>query len=138
MLYLQRRSLKISGFSLFLRKLVGNSSESHHTLASSPWFWHRHLSHSLPHNNTSPLSSSTWLSRFTYSYNFPTRHRFWSSQTAADTEHSTSDGLTVQGIVAHNWNILDENDGDWKSHAAAVAQSIQVIKRRLQVNPQFS
>ncbi|CAN1219545.1 Peptide chain release factor PrfB2, chloroplastic [Linum perenne] len=45
---------------------------------------------------------------------------------------STSDGLTVDGIVASNWPILDESENDWKSHAAAIAQSIQVIKRRLQ------
>ena len=53
--------------------------------------------------------------------------------TQAATEPSTADGLTVEGIVANRWTILDESDSDWKSHAAAIAQSIQVIKRRLQV-----
>lgn len=54
----------------------------------------------------------------------------FSTQAAA--ELSTSDGITVDGIVASNWTILDESENDWKSHAAAIAQSIQVIKRRLQ------
>ncbi|KAJ4830031.1 Peptide chain release factor PrfB2, chloroplastic [Turnera subulata] len=54
----------------------------------------------------------------------------YSTQAAA--ELSTSDGLTVDGIVASNWTIFDESEGDWKSHAAAIAQSIQVIKRRMQ------
>ncbi|KAM0954426.1 putative peptide chain release factor class I, peptide chain release factor 2 [Dioscorea sansibarensis] len=58
---------------------------------------------------------------------FPTRFRWFSSSEAA-----TSDGLTVDGIVAKGWTILDEDDGDWKSHAAAIAQSIQLIKKRLQ------
>lgn len=51
-----------------------------------------------------------------------------------DTEPSTSDGLTVDGIIAKQWTILNENEIDWKSHAAAIAQSINVIKKRLQVN----
>ncbi|OMO86265.1 Peptide chain release factor class I/class II [Corchorus capsularis] len=38
----------------------------------------------------------------------------------------------VDGIVGSNWTILEEGEGDWKSHAAAIAQSIQVIKKRLQ------
>ncbi|KAJ6757040.1 PEPTIDE CHAIN RELEASE FACTOR 2 [Salix koriyanagi] len=35
-------------------------------------------------------------------------------------------------LASGNWTILDESESDWKSHAAAIAQSIQVIKRRLQ------
>lgn len=49
---------------------------------------------------------------------------------------ATCDGLTVERIIANQWPILDENESDWKSHAAAIAQSIQVIKRRLQVKIQ--
>ncbi|CAA7035333.1 unnamed protein product [Microthlaspi erraticum] len=45
---------------------------------------------------------------------------------------ATCDGLTVERIIANQWPILDENESDWKSHAAAISQSIQVIKRRLQ------
>ncbi|GAV89237.1 RF-1 domain-containing protein/PCRF domain-containing protein [Cephalotus follicularis] len=52
--------------------------------------------------------------------------------TQAAVEPSTSDELTMDRIVANQWTILDENENDWKSHAAAIAQSIQVIKRRLQ------
>ncbi|XP_058076956.1 peptide chain release factor PrfB2, chloroplastic-like isoform X2 [Magnolia sinica] len=47
-------------------------------------------------------------------------------------ELRTSDGLTVDDIVARSWPILDENESDWKSHSAAIAQSIQLIKKRLQ------
>ncbi|XP_038703669.1 peptide chain release factor PrfB2, chloroplastic [Tripterygium wilfordii] len=52
--------------------------------------------------------------------------------TQAAREPSTSDGLTVDGIIVNQWTILDESENDWKSHAAAIAQSIQVIKKRLQ------
>ncbi|XP_062081854.1 peptide chain release factor PrfB2, chloroplastic [Humulus lupulus] len=47
-------------------------------------------------------------------------------------EPSTSDGLTVERILSNDWTILDESENDWKSHAAAVAQSIHLIKKRLQ------
>ncbi|KAB1224778.1 Peptide chain release factor 2 [Morella rubra] len=40
-------------------------------------------------------------------------------------------GFTVERIVAGNWPILDESESDWKSHAAAIAQSIHLIKRRM-------
>ncbi|KAB1213004.1 Peptide chain release factor 2, partial [Morella rubra] len=40
-------------------------------------------------------------------------------------------GFTVERIVASNWPILDESESDWKSHAAAIAQSIHLIKRRM-------
>ncbi|KAM7277570.1 hypothetical protein ACFE04_004704 [Oxalis oulophora] len=51
---------------------------------------------------------------------------------SAAIEASTSDGLTVDGIVSKQWTILEDSESDWKSHAAAIAQSIQVIKKRLQ------
>ncbi|PQP99776.1 peptide chain release factor PrfB2 chloroplastic [Prunus yedoensis var. nudiflora] len=47
-------------------------------------------------------------------------------------EPSTCDGLTVDRIIASDWPILDEDESDWKSHAAAIAQSIHLIKKRLQ------
>ncbi|XP_057493482.1 peptide chain release factor PrfB2, chloroplastic-like [Actinidia eriantha] len=59
-----------------------------------------------------------------------TNFRFFGSLAAV--EPSTSDGLTVEGIIAHQWTILDESEGDWKSHASAIAQSIHLIKKRLQ------
>lgn len=52
-------------------------------------------------------------------------------------EPTTSDGLTIEGIVAKGWTILDEAESDWRSHAAATAQSIQLIKKRLQVDSFF-
>ncbi|KAM7470030.1 hypothetical protein LguiA_008213 [Lonicera macranthoides] len=55
--------------------------------------------------------------------------RLYSSLAAV--EASTSDGLTVEGIIASQWTILDENESDWKSHASAIAQSIHLIKKRL-------
>lgn len=56
--------------------------------------------------------------------------RLFGSQVAV--EPSTSDGLTVEGILANQWTIFDESESDWKSHASAIARSIHVIKRRLQ------
>lgn len=53
--------------------------------------------------------------------------------TQAAMEPSTCDGLTVDRIIASEWPILDEDESDWKSHAAAIAQSIHLIKKRLQV-----
>ncbi|KAM0990394.1 hypothetical protein ACFX2I_008926 [Malus domestica] len=52
--------------------------------------------------------------------------------TQAAVEPSMCDGLTVDQIIASEWSILDEDESDWKSHAAAIAQSIHLIKKRLQ------
>ncbi|WVZ56672.1 hypothetical protein U9M48_007166 [Paspalum notatum var. saurae] len=43
----------------------------------------------------------------------------------------TADGLTVDSIASKGWTILPETESDWRSHAAAVAQSIKLIKKRL-------
>ncbi|KAG9441755.1 hypothetical protein H6P81_017609 [Aristolochia fimbriata] len=43
----------------------------------------------------------------------------------------TSEGLSVDKILDQRWPILDESQSDWRSHAAAIALSIQVIKKRL-------
>lgn len=59
--------------------------------------------------------------------------QLFGSQSQASAEPSTSDGLTVEDIVAANWTILDEDESDWKSHASAIAQSIHLIKKRLKV-----
>jgi peptide chain release factor 2 len=59
---------------------------------------------------------------------------FSSSSTAAVPEvPMTADGLTVDSIASKGWTILPEAESDWRSHAAAVAQSVKVIKRRLKV-----
>ncbi|XP_004230303.1 peptide chain release factor PrfB2, chloroplastic [Solanum lycopersicum] len=55
--------------------------------------------------------------------------RFLSSEAAV--EPTTADGLTVEGIIAKNWNILDDSEDDWKSHASSIAQSVHLIKKRL-------
>src|SRR4051812_4058587 len=113
--------------SHFLRKSLSSFLNNLVKSASPTLFCCRHLSHSHPHNTTSRNSYTNGI--------FPTQARFWASQpAAAAAEPSTSDGLTVEGILSNNWTILDENDGDWKSHAAAIAQSINLIKRRLQVS----
>lgn len=61
--------------------------------------------------------------------------RFLSSEVAV--EPITTDGLTVEGIIAKNWNILDDSEDDWKSHASSIAQSIHLIKKRLRVRFRF-
>jgi len=45
----------------------------------------------------------------------------------------TADGLTVDSIADKRWTILPEAESDWRSHAAAVAQSVKLIKKRLKV-----
>ncbi|KAK1280923.1 hypothetical protein QJS04_geneDACA004560 [Acorus gramineus] len=95
----------------------------------------RHLE---PHNGFRPSHSVfgwTWSSQNSQN---PSRSQSLSviyrglASEAAFVEARTSDGLTVDGIVEQRWPILDEGEGDWKSHAAAIAQSIQIIKKRLQ------
>lgn len=62
----------------------------------------------------------------------------WSSSSRAAVAEvpMTADGLTVESISGKGWTILPEAESDWRSHAAAVAQSIKLIKKRLKV--QFS
>ncbi|CAL4939050.1 unnamed protein product [Urochloa decumbens] len=58
--------------------------------------------------------------------------RWFSSSPAAATEAPmTADGLTVDSIASKGWTILPEAESDWRSHTAAVAQSIKLIKKRL-------
>ncbi|PRQ42376.1 putative peptide chain release factor 1, peptide chain release factor 2 [Rosa chinensis] len=56
--------------------------------------------------------------------------RFYGAQAAQ--EPSTADGLTVDRILNSEWSIMAEDESDWKSHAAAIAQSVHLIKKRLQ------
>lgn len=58
--------------------------------------------------------------------------RFFGSEATA--ELSSSDGLTVEGIIASQWAIVEESVSDWKSHASSIAQSIHLIKKRLKVD----
>ncbi|KAG8093437.1 hypothetical protein GUJ93_ZPchr0012g19496 [Zizania palustris] len=56
----------------------------------------------------------------------------WFSSPAAVAEAPTmADGLTVDLIAGKGWTILPEAESDWRSHAAAVAQSVKLIKKRL-------
>ncbi|KAF0906020.1 hypothetical protein E2562_009037 [Oryza meyeriana var. granulata] len=42
-----------------------------------------------------------------------------------------ADGLTMDSIAGKGWTILPEAESDWRSHAAAVVQSVKLIKKRL-------
>jgi hypothetical protein len=46
----------------------------------------------------------------------------------------TVDGLTVDSIADKGWTILPEAESDWRSHAAAVVQSVKLIKKLLKVH----
>lgn len=46
------------------------------------------------------------------------------------------DGIPRGGaaeVAARGWQISAESESDWRSHAAAVARSVDLIKARLQV-----
>ncbi|XP_050225123.1 peptide chain release factor PrfB2, chloroplastic [Mercurialis annua] len=108
------KTIKRPSGSQFSRSKIYNFSclsENYRVLASDNTVLHRNFS------GFASVPNSRWFRLFT---------------TQAAAELSTSDGLTVDRIVANNWLILDETESDWKSHAAAIAQSIQVIKKRLQ------
>ncbi|MED6193106.1 Peptide chain release factor PrfB2, chloroplastic [Stylosanthes scabra] len=121
---LRTRLLSSTNFNLFL--LYSDSSQSiNHR---------RHFAHTL---FRTLCFTPTENQRYAYGYSHhqhlqSTSLRFFGSEATAAAEPSTSDGLTVERILAHNWNIVDDNESDWKSHASAVAQSIHLIKRRLQ------
>lgn len=89
-----------------------------------------------PFGSFSFLRSSSLLgSQNQHSLHLNRKGWIWAREfgSQAANEPCTSDGLTVDGIASSKWTILEESESDWKSHAAAISQSIQVIKRRLQV-----
>ncbi|KAL5210035.1 hypothetical protein ABZP36_005658 [Zizania latifolia] len=57
--------------------------------------------------------------------------RCFSSPAAVAEAPMTADGLTVESIAGKGWTILTEAESDWRSHAAAIAQSVKLIKKRL-------
>ncbi|KAG8096399.1 hypothetical protein GUJ93_ZPchr0013g34812 [Zizania palustris] len=57
--------------------------------------------------------------------------RWFSSPAAVAEAPTTADGLTMDLIAGKGWTILPEAESDWRSHAAAVAQSVKLIKKRL-------
>ncbi|KAL1088317.1 hypothetical protein V6Z11_D08G243200 [Gossypium hirsutum] len=94
-----------------------------------------HNSLKKPFGSFSFLPSSSLLgSQNQHSLRLNRKGWIWAREfgSQAAIEPCTSDGLTVDGIASSKWTILEESESDWKSHAAAIAQSIQVIKRRLQ------
>lgn len=123
----QNHTVFHSGFSTFLLNNMKNPSSSYSTLSRR---MHRNLKDMILASGFSVLSVRS-PSGSNEVVVFPRGCGLFGTWAAV--EPSTSDGLTVDGIVANNWAILDESESDWKSHAAAIAQSIQVIKRRLQV-----
>ncbi|XP_006649959.1 peptide chain release factor PrfB2, chloroplastic [Oryza brachyantha] len=61
----------------------------------------------------------------------PPTTRWFSSPAMVAEVPMTADGLTVDSIAGKGWTILPEAESDWRSHAAAVAQSVKLIKKRL-------
>ncbi|QHN85082.1 Peptide chain release factor PrfB2 [Arachis hypogaea] len=127
---LRTRLLSSNNFNLFLPNSFDSSQTINHR---------RHFSDNLFQTvcfRSTSLSTENHCYGYGYSHrqhHQSTCRRFFASEAAATAaQRSTSDGLTVEGILANNWNILDDNESDWKSHASAVAQSIHLIKRRLQ------
>ncbi|KDP23379.1 hypothetical protein JCGZ_23212 [Jatropha curcas] len=117
----------VSGLSSFLLKTIDRPSGPHCNES-------KHYRIGVLQRNISGFASFIFQRvRVPYESNKDSVHSrpscFFSTQAAVE---STSDGLTVDRIVAYNWTILDESESDWKSHASAIAQSIQVIKKRLQ------
>ncbi|KAE8010316.1 hypothetical protein FH972_006698 [Carpinus fangiana] len=122
----------------------GSPSFSYKTTEAPPGS--RRLSHLIPENPIPPSGSPIYRHSFSgiYSNSLPSiknlsqfrespiilkLFRYFGTEAAE--LPSTADGLTVEGILASNWTILDESESDWKSHAAAIAQSIHLIKKRL-------
>ncbi|KAJ0013473.1 hypothetical protein Pint_19615 [Pistacia integerrima] len=118
----QIHSRSPSGFSSLFIEVTKNPSGSNQNIAKVCSFESRNL-------EDTTLASGYCILRQDI-LKSPSGFRLFATQAAI--EPSTSDGLTVEAIVANQWIILDESESDWKSHAAAIAQSIKVIKKRLQ------
>ncbi|XP_074311707.1 peptide chain release factor PrfB2, chloroplastic [Silene latifolia] len=148
-MYLARRSSRLSSlinpnFNLHILSYHSHPSNPNNppsNLRQSSHFSSQDSISNLNYSNSSPIfsgypinlpknakSSSGYFQKVAFCNGF----RLFSSQTGVAVEEpSTSDGLTVDRILDKNWSILDESENDWKSHASAIAQSIQLIKRRL-------
>ncbi|XP_077240802.1 peptide chain release factor 2 [Tasmannia lanceolata] len=126
---------RIYPFSLLFSSLTQSQTKSlqpsksfHNTQPKPPKSISSGFSNIFHTSSCSPSGSQITLNPANFSFEF---RQFFNSQASFEPSR-TSDGLTVDDIVARCWPILDESEGDWKSHAAAIAQSIQLIKRRLQ------
>ena len=82
-------------------------------------------------SRTSPLRPSLTRSRplSTASHHKPTT----SSNANANAIDDTPAASGASQIASRGWQITSEVDSDWRSHAAAVARSVDLIKSRLQV-----
>lgn len=129
-----RRSFKISSSIISRYQSISTLFLSQSQSDSVPQFTNFSTLNNKPQNDASGFEfPSGFSSRWNFSSGFSSRFNnnrlvFFSTQAA-----STSDGLTVDDIVDNQWTILDESECDWKSHASAIAQSIGLIKKRLQV-----
>lgn len=113
-IFFMRRSCSRSSSILFQ-----NPNLKHHLLPSL-------FSSQFSTLHPKPIIPSSGCDSF---WKYSSNVRLFSSQAAI--EPSTSDGLTVEGIIAKQWTIFDESESDWKSHASSIAQSIHLIKKRL-------
>ncbi|KAL8118919.1 peptide chain release factor PrfB2, chloroplastic isoform X1 [Apium graveolens] len=128
--------------SLFLkrsfRRLV-SSSFSVHFQNPSFKFQSHHFCNSHLINTNQASGYNSLLKKFSGSILFSVHplkissfcksERFFGSEAAV--ELSSSDGLTVEGIISNQWPIVEKSVSDWKSHASSIAQSIHLIKKRL-------
>lgn len=91
------------------------------------------IPHLLPHGASMPslLGPAHALPAAARSFPLLEPTRWFSSPAPVVEAPRTADGLTVDSIADKGWTILAEAESDWRSHAAAVAQSIKLIKKRL-------
>ncbi|XP_071675327.1 peptide chain release factor PrfB2, chloroplastic isoform X2 [Lolium perenne] len=91
------------------------------------------IHHLLPHGASMPslLGPAHALPAAARSFPLLEPTRWFSSPAPVVEAPRTADGLTVDSIADKGWTILAEAESDWRSHAAAVAQSIKLIKKRL-------
>ncbi|KAM0890569.1 hypothetical protein ACQ4PT_026936 [Festuca glaucescens] len=92
-----------------------------------------HIHHLLPHgaSMSSLLGPTHALPAAARSFPLLEPTRWFSSPAPVVEAPRTADGMTVDSIADKGWTILAEAESDWRSHAAAVAQSIKLIKKRL-------
>ncbi|CAO2836597.1 unnamed protein product [Amaranthus hypochondriacus] len=115
-------------------QITNNIPSNHHKTCHSSFqdsmFGSRNVNFHLNYSGYPSILCKTAILSTGYNHGmgFVNGIRFFGSQAA---EPCTSDGLTVERIVANGWPILDESESDWRSHASAIAQSIHLIKRRL-------
>lgn len=65
--------------------------------------------------------------------NWADERRQWFSTPAfsEDSLFEADEGLKAEDIIGRGWQITEDSESDWRSHAAAVARSLQLIKGRM-------